>query len=379
MNDAVRIAAIDALLPQTQCGKCGHPGCQPYAEGIAAGEAINKCPPGGTATIEALANLLHMPALPLALPEKPAQIAVIREDECIGCTKCIQACPVDAIVGAAKLMHTVITDECSGCELCLAPCPVDCIDLITLAAPQAAIQRQRADQFRARHQARLSRLGRDDARRRAARSTAVVRPKLETAATPVVDDQTAQLKRLKIDAAMAKVAYEKARTQVAMHPDSPFAAQLDALQRTSEQATAALQALQNQTGQAHADKATNAEQSALKKAKIEVAGRRAALLSGERRGVDEAMLNRLRADYAAAQQALQNAEQQCDKPAAQRVLVDKAALSVELRQLKTDLAYARAAVSRLQRSADTDEHTLNAALERLAAAEHRLQAHTSAT
>lgn len=102
------IQRIDALLPQTQCGKCGHPGCRPYAQGLAAGEAINKCPPGGAETIAALANLLDVAVIALD-PERgtaPAQVAYIREAECIGCTKCIQACPVDAIVGAAKLMHT---------------------------------------------------------------------------------------------------------------------------------------------------------------------------------------------------------------------------------------------------------------------------------
>ena len=144
MSALISIQAIDALLPQTQCGKCGHPGCKPYAEGIAKGEAINKCPPGGDATIHALAQLLDVPELPLELPAVPPQIALIREAECIGCTKCIQACPVDAIVGAAKLMHTVISAECTGCELCVAPCPVDCIDILPLADAEALAQRQRA-------------------------------------------------------------------------------------------------------------------------------------------------------------------------------------------------------------------------------------------
>lgn len=124
---------IDSLLPQTQCGQCGHPGCRPYAEGIANGEQINKCPPGGEATIQALADLLDVEPEPLDAEhgeEKPKQLAVIREDECIGCTKCIQACPVDAILGAAKHMHTVIADECTGCDLCVEPCPVDCIDMV---------------------------------------------------------------------------------------------------------------------------------------------------------------------------------------------------------------------------------------------------------
>ena len=124
---------IDNLLPQTQCGQCGHPGCKPYAQAIADGEAINRCPPGGETTIKALADLLGVDAIPLDAEhgsEAVRTIAYIREDECIGCTKCIQACPVDAILGAAKQMHTVIVDECTGCDLCLEPCPVDCIDML---------------------------------------------------------------------------------------------------------------------------------------------------------------------------------------------------------------------------------------------------------
>ncbi|WP_136254365.1 electron transport complex subunit RsxB [Onishia niordana] len=125
------VERIDALLPQTQCGQCGYPGCKPYAEAISGGDAINKCPPGGDATIAALADLLGREASPLDGEAQDApRVAYIREDECIGCTKCIQACPVDAILGAAKHMHTVIADECTGCDLCLDPCPVDCIDMI---------------------------------------------------------------------------------------------------------------------------------------------------------------------------------------------------------------------------------------------------------
>ena len=127
---------IDNLLPQTQCGQCGHPGCRPYATAIAAGEDINKCPPGGEATIVALADLLDVEVMPLDAEhgvEAIRTVAVIREPECIGCTKCIQACPVDAILGAAKLMHTVIADECTGCDLCVEPCPVDCIDMVPIA------------------------------------------------------------------------------------------------------------------------------------------------------------------------------------------------------------------------------------------------------
>lgn len=124
---------INDLLPQTQCGQCGFPGCRPYAEAIANGEAINKCPPGGEAGILALADLLDLEPIPLDEEhgeEKVKAVAYIREAECIGCTKCLQACPVDAILGAAKQMHTVIASECTGCDLCLEPCPVDCIDMI---------------------------------------------------------------------------------------------------------------------------------------------------------------------------------------------------------------------------------------------------------
>jgi len=124
---------INQILPQTQCGQCGYPGCKPYATAIADGDAINKCPPGGQETIDALADLLDVESMTLDAEhgeEKAPKVAFIREEECIGCTKCIQACPVDAILGAAKLMHTVIADECTGCDLCLDPCPVDCIDMI---------------------------------------------------------------------------------------------------------------------------------------------------------------------------------------------------------------------------------------------------------
>jgi electron transport complex protein RnfB len=126
---------INAILPQTQCGQCGYPGCRPYAEAIANGDLINKCPPGGEAGIAALADLLDVEPLPLDAEhgeEKPKAVAYIREPECIGCTKCIQACPVDAILGAAKLMHTVIASECTGCDLCVEPCPVDCIDMVPI-------------------------------------------------------------------------------------------------------------------------------------------------------------------------------------------------------------------------------------------------------
>jgi electron transport complex protein RnfB len=124
---------IDAILPQTQCRKCTFPACRPYAAAIASGDAnINQCPPGGQKGIDELAKLLDVKSMPLNPEygeEKPASIAFIIEEDCIGCVKCIQACPIDAIVGAAKQMHTILADECTGCELCIEPCPVDCITL----------------------------------------------------------------------------------------------------------------------------------------------------------------------------------------------------------------------------------------------------------
>lgn len=128
---------IDAILPQTQCGQCTYPGCRPYAEAIAKGEAdINQCPPGGEPVILALATLLDREPKPLnaehGIEKKQKTVVVIDEQVCIGCTLCIQACPVDAIIGAAKLMHTVIASECTGCDLCIPPCPVDCIHIVPI-------------------------------------------------------------------------------------------------------------------------------------------------------------------------------------------------------------------------------------------------------
>ncbi|WP_130618384.1 RnfABCDGE type electron transport complex subunit B [Dyella amyloliquefaciens] len=159
---------IDALLPQTQCEQCGFHGCRPYAEAIACGEAsINRCPPGGAAGIARLAELLDVPVLPLDPEhgvEKPRTLARIVEADCIGCTKCIQACPVDAIVGAAKLMHTVIVDDCTGCELCVPACPVDCIVLEPMPLAQAE-DTAHADAARAHFQRREARLEREQAQR----------------------------------------------------------------------------------------------------------------------------------------------------------------------------------------------------------------------
>lgn len=126
------IDQLEATLPQTQCGQCGYPGCRPYAEAVAKGEKINKCVPGGNSTMEKLAQLMGVETEDLSenhdIPIK--KVAYIREQDCIGCTKCIQACPMDAIIGSGKLMHTVLSQDCTGCDLCVEPCPVDCIDMI---------------------------------------------------------------------------------------------------------------------------------------------------------------------------------------------------------------------------------------------------------
>jgi electron transport complex protein RnfB len=179
---------IDAVLPQTQCGKCGYPGCRPYAEAVAGGDAgINQCAPGGDDGIRALAQLLHRPYLaldPRYGAEGPRRVARIDEGACIGCTLCIQACPVDAIVGAAKHMHSVLADLCSGCDLCVPPCPVDCIAMVP-ADPNDAWDRAQADAARARYEWRTARLTRDarEARDQAAsaRKRAVIGAAIERA------------------------------------------------------------------------------------------------------------------------------------------------------------------------------------------------------
>jgi electron transport complex protein RnfB len=171
MKPALDANAIDALLPQTQCTRCGYPGCRPYAEAIARGEAaINQCPPGGAKTIAALARLTGQPELPLNPAhgvEGPRMVACVLEEHCIGCTKCLPACPVDAIVGAPKRMHTVIAAECTGCELCIAPCPVDCIVMVPDPLARGPIDALEAARFRARFDAHRTRAARREAERMA--------------------------------------------------------------------------------------------------------------------------------------------------------------------------------------------------------------------
>jgi Na+-translocating ferredoxin:NAD+ oxidoreductase subunit B len=165
--------AIDAILPQTQCTRCGYPACRPYAEAVARGEAeINRCPPGGTAGIQLLAAITGRPVLPLdpaCGAESPRRIAVVDEARCIGCTICIQKCPVDAIVGAPKQMHAVIASLCTGCDLCVAPCPVDCIEMIPVRDAGSDWTDSQRVGARARFERRNARLAREVAQRLARR------------------------------------------------------------------------------------------------------------------------------------------------------------------------------------------------------------------
>ncbi len=292
------IQRIDALLPQTQCGKCGHPGCKPYAQGIAQGEAINKCPPGGAETIAALASLLRVPVLQLDTErgQAPPQVAYIREAECIGCTKCIQACTVDAILGAAKLMHTVIVDECTGCDLCVAPCPVDCIEMRPLpanvipivgglaqTAEQFSARNQKREHARRRYERRDERLRREEQHRQAERLARTQRPPAEAssgmqaevggAASDTPHD--AALKKAKVTLAMARAQLNKSLKAFGHPPTAQQQSQLVILQQQFESAQQALAQLES-TPQALAP-APLANTAELKRAKIQLAMRRAEL------------------------------------------------------------------------------------------------------
>ncbi|WP_104500293.1 RnfABCDGE type electron transport complex subunit B [Acinetobacter indicus] len=198
MNSQIAlIQNIDALLPQTQCGLCGHrDGCLPYAKSIAEGEAANKCVPGGQPVADALAKLLGRERLtaeasvwPIQSDGRPQRMkAVIREDECIGCTKCINACPVDAILGSGKLMHSILTDLCTGCELCIPPCPVDCIDLVEDVKPVPTDAERMSEQkdLRQRYYAHIQR----EELRRLHRKGPVVRAEIDTALFAQFSQQT---------------------------------------------------------------------------------------------------------------------------------------------------------------------------------------------
>ncbi|MGY2289144.1 electron transport complex subunit RsxB [Pseudomonas sp. SDO528_S397] len=283
------IQRIDALLPQTQCGKCGHPGCKPYAEGIAQGEAINKCPPGGEETIAGLAQLLNVTALALdtSRGEAPAQVAFIREAECIGCTKCIQACPVDAIVGAAKWMHTVIVDECTGCDLCVAPCPVDCIEMrpladvvpivggLALSPDQHQARSLKRDRARRRFEQRTARLHREEERKLAERLARTQRaaPVHTVAVDPHQAAREAAVKKARINVAMSRAQLHKSLKAFGHPPTFEQQSQLIILQQQFEAAEKALMGVETDTPAP----APPSKDPDLKRAKIQLAMRRAEL------------------------------------------------------------------------------------------------------
>jgi len=308
------IQRIDALLPQTQCGKCGHPGCKPYAEGITRGEAINKCPPGGQETIADVARLLQVPVLDLdaSRGEAPAQVAYIREAECIGCTKCIQACPVDAIVGAAKLMHTVIMDECTGCDLCVAPCPVDCIEMhptttvLPIVGGLATNDQQRherhlkRDRARRRYEQRNARLQREEAQKLAERQA---RTKRSVPVLPVQADtaQDVAIKKAKIAVAMSRAQLHKSLKAFGHPPTFEQQSQLIILQRQFEAAEQALAALEVGVVPKAATSSSNTAD--LKRAKIQLAMRRAELKKAQDLNIEPRQL-------AEAQRKLEDAQRQ---------------------------------------------------------------------
>ncbi|MEA5097959.1 MAG: electron transport complex subunit RsxB [Burkholderiaceae bacterium] len=207
---------IEDLLPQTQCSKCGYPSCHRYAQAIARGEAeINQCPPGGAAGIARLAALLGKPPLPLNPEngvERPRSVALIDETLCIGCTLCIQACPVDAIIGSAKLMHTVVSDFCTGCDLCVPVCPVDCITMMPVSGERtgwAAWSQAQADAARARHNTHTARLQRERNEHEAMLAERATR--LNTAAT-AEDQAEKDRKKALIQVALERVRQKKAPT-----------------------------------------------------------------------------------------------------------------------------------------------------------------------
>ncbi len=212
------LAQVDAALPQTQCTRCGEPDCHGYAEAIVAGRApINRCPPGGAEGVRRLAEITGQPEQPLDRAcghEGPRTVAWIDEDWCIGCTLCIKACPVDCIVGASKVMHTVIEDQCTGCELCIPACPVDCISLRPVtpgATGWAAWSAQQAAEARSRYEFRTARLARDK-REQEERLAAKAAAKLDNLAahSTIEDPQALDRKKAVVEAALARARAQRA-------------------------------------------------------------------------------------------------------------------------------------------------------------------------
>ena len=401
------IQRIDALLPQTQCGKCGHPGCKPYAEGIASGEPINKCPPGGNETIAALADLLKVPVLELDISRgsAPAQIAYIREAECIGCTKCIQACPVDAIVGAAKWMHTVIVDECTGCDLCVAPCPVDCIEMrplplatvlpivggLAFSLEEQQARNAKRNHARRRFEQRNARLRREEEQKLAERQARAHRaaPHTEAATLDPVQaalervraqkaaNADAALKKGKIDLAMSRAQLNKSLKAFGHPPTFEQQSQLIILQQQFEAAEQALMQLENNAPSAPAAPAPPAKDAELKRAKIQLAMRRAELKRAQTREAPAEQIEALALALGDAENALHAAEAASEQPLPDLTRVEKRPIDSQLRQLKTELAYARADVSKLERRTDAPAELMDKARARLQEAERQVDAYVA--
>jgi len=399
------IQLIDALLPQTQCGKCGHPGCKPYAQGIVDGEPINKCPPGGDETIAALAELLKVPVLELDVSRgaAPPQVAYIREAECIGCTKCIQACPIDAIVGAAKLMHTVLIDECTGCDLCVAPCPVDCIEMhplplgtlpvvggLATGLEELRARTAKRDHARQRFERRNARLQREEQHKQAERearaqraaqpATATLDPvqaALERVRAQKAATADAALKKAKIDVAMSRAQLHKSLKAFGHPPTFEQQSQLIVLQQQFEAAEQALAKLESSTAVPAAAAPAPAKDADLKRAKIQLAMRRAELKKAQTAEAPAQQIATLEQALRDAEQALHVAEAASEQPVPDLVRVEKRPIDNQLRQLKTELAYARADLSKLERRADTPNDILDKARARLLAAERQVQDHVA--
>ncbi|MBP6115752.1 MAG: RnfABCDGE type electron transport complex subunit B [Neisseriaceae bacterium] len=257
--DAVLLAKLNNSLPQTQCQQCGYDGCLPYAQAMLEGAApINLCPPGGDVGVRGLAEILDVPVLPFtsdmaAKAARPKTLAVIREADCIGCTACIKACPVDAILGANKRMHTVIAKECTGCELCVAPCPVDCIDMLPVSSPflplgGAVLQeeafaqpRVAAAHARSRYEVRSLRLLRNKAAREAflQAKQAQLKAKLALTQAPMVAEPDVTVLKMASpsDIIAAAMARAKARLSENQQTDAQKAAEAAYRQEQLETAT----------------------------------------------------------------------------------------------------------------------------------------------
>jgi electron transport complex protein RnfB len=329
-------------------------------------------------------------------------VAFIREAECIGCTKCIQACPIDAIVGAAKLMHTVIIDECTGCDLCVAPCPVDCIEMHPLPPSTLPVvgglafsleeQRARAakrDHARQRFERRNERLQREEQQKQAereARAKRAAQPEV-TATDPVqaalervraqkAATADAALKKAKIDVAMSRAQLHKSLKAFGHPPTFEQQTQLIVLQQQFEAAEQALAKLDSSPAPAPIVPAP-AKDADLKRAKIQLAMRRAELKKAQTAEAAPEQIATLEQALRDAEQALHAAEATSDQPLPDLVRVEKRPIDSQLRQLKTELAYARADLNKLERRADTPTETLAKARARLQDAERQVQDHVA--